>query len=95
MSDKSTGGRGPCNGQQSNGKGDKKPKFQPKKDVTDYVYYLGSSKQASDYEITTEFLINHIKKTYEYGNDIGSALEDIKPIDTTSWKPKMQVSKVR
>ena len=30
--------------------------------VTDFNYYLGSAKQASDYETTTEFLINHIKK---------------------------------
>ena len=60
--------------------------------VTDYNYYLGSSKQASDYETTTEFLINHIKKLYDYGNDIGSALEKLESIDTTAWKPSMQVS---
>lgn len=60
--------------------------------VTDFNYYLGSSKQASDYETTTEFLINHIKKLYDYGNDIGSALEKLESIDTTAWKPSMQVS---
>ena len=44
-----------------------------KKSVNDYNYYLGSSKQASDYETTTEYLINHIKKVFDYGNDIGTA----------------------
>ena len=40
---------------------------------TNYNYYLGSAKQASDYETTTEFLINYIKKLYDYGkNDIGT-----------------------
>ena len=60
--------------------------------VTNFNYYLGSSKQASDYETTTEFLINHIKKLYDYGYDIGTALEDLESIDTAAWKPSMQVS---
>ena len=60
--------------------------------VTDFNYYLGSAKQASDYETTTEFLINYIKKLYDYGNDIGSALENLEPVDTAPWKPRMQVS---
>ncbi|KAI2506113.1 Reverse transcriptase (RNA-dependent DNA polymerase) [Fragilaria crotonensis] len=68
------------------------PAASKKQYVTDYNYYLGSSKQASDYETTTEFLINHIKKLYDYGNDIGSALEKLESIDTTAWKPSMQVS---
>ena len=60
--------------------------------VTDYSYYLGSAKQASDYETTTEFLINYIKKLYDYGNDIGTALESLEPLDTSAWKPRMEVS---
>jgi hypothetical protein len=60
--------------------------------VTDLTYHLGSAKQASDYETVTEFLINYIKKTYDYGNDIGSSLEALEPVDASSWKPKMQVS---
>jgi hypothetical protein len=56
-------------------------------------YYLGSSKQASDYETTTEYLINHIKKVFDYGNDIGTALKLLEPINTLAWnKPRMQVS---
>ena len=60
--------------------------------VTDFNYYLGSSKQASDYETTTEFLINHIKKLYDYGYDIGTALDKLESIDTATWKPSMQAS---
>ena len=63
-----------------------------KKSVNDYNYYLGSSKQASDYETTTEYLINHIKKVFDYGNDIGTALKLLEPINTSAWKPRMQVS---
>jgi hypothetical protein len=29
---------------------------------------------------------------YDYGNDIGTALEKLKAIDTSVWKPRMQVS---
>ena len=50
--------------------------YQPsKKTISDYVFYLGSSKQAADFETTKEFLINHIKKTLDFSNDIGTALE--------------------
>ncbi len=38
-----------------------------KMSVTEHNYYLGSAKQASDYETTTEFLINHVKKVFDYG----------------------------
>jgi hypothetical protein len=60
--------------------------------VNDFNYYLGSARQASDYETTTEFLINHIKKLYDYGNDIGTALEKLEAVNTAVWKPRMQVS---
>ena len=63
-----------------------------KKELSDCVYYLGSAKQASDYETTTEYLINHVKKTFEYGNDIGTALMDLQEPDSDLWKPNMQVS---
>ena len=49
---------------------------QTKKSVTDYVFFIGSSKQASEFEETKAFLINHIKKTFTFGIDIGTALED-------------------
>ncbi len=60
--------------------------------VTDYNFYFGSANQASDYEITTEFLINYIKKFYDYGIDIGMAHENMESLDTAPWKPCMQVS---
>jgi hypothetical protein len=40
-----------------------------KKTVEDFFFYVGSSKQASDYEITAEFVVDHIKKTFDRGND--------------------------
>jgi hypothetical protein len=33
-----------------------------KKGLHDYNYYLGSARKASDYEMTTEYIINYIKK---------------------------------
>ena len=60
--------------------------------ITDYTYHLGTAKQASDYDTATEFLINYIKKMYDYGNDIGTSLEELQPVETMTWKPKMQVS---
>ena len=62
------------------------------KTITDYNYYVGSAQQASDYEITTEFIINHIKKTYDQGNDIGMALKDLIPMDENKNKPDLKTS---
>ena len=50
------------------------------------------AKQASDYETTTEYLINLIKKVFDFGNDIGTALELLEPMSTSAWKPRKQVS---
>jgi len=63
-----------------------------KKILTDSIYYLGSSKQASDYEATTEFLINYIKKSFNYGMDIGMVLETLQEVDLNEYKPSMNVS---
>ena len=68
------------------------PKKETKKSVNDYNYYLGSAKQASDYETTTEYLINYIVKTFEYGNDIGQALRELEYPDPDSWRLTMQQS---
>ena len=89
------GGRGPGNrGVKSNsGRGPGREKPAGKKSINDYVYYVGSSKQASDYEVTTKFLINHIMKTFEYGEDIAEALTNLEPINLSVLEPTiMKVS---
>ena len=64
-----------------------------KKALEDYYFYVGSSKQASDYEVTADYIINHIKLTFEYGNDIAEALRNLELEDTNLWKPKLVQSK--
>lgn len=84
------GGRTSSN---SNSGGNNKIVYKPsKKTLSDYVYYLGSAKQAADYETTTEFIINHIKKTFDFGNDIATALEDLQNYNIDKHKPKLQFS---
>jgi hypothetical protein len=68
------------------------PKKEIKKSVNDYNYYLGSAKQASNYEMTTEFLINLIAKTFEYRNNISQALRELEYPDPDSLKPTMRQS---
>ncbi len=63
-----------------------------KKTVEDYFFYVGSSKQASDYEITNEFVVNHIKKTFDRGNDVSEALRTLVRPDTDAWKPTLKMS---
>ncbi len=40
----------------------------------------------------TEYLINCIKKTYDYGNDIGTDLKNLEAVDTDPWRPPKQAS---
>jgi hypothetical protein len=49
-------------------------------------------KQASEYKATTEFLVNHIKETFEFGGDIAIAIVNQATINTDSWKPRLQKS---
>jgi hypothetical protein len=77
----------------SSGGNSSKTQYKPsKKTLEDQIYYLGSAKQAADFETTTEFLINHIKKTFNFGNDIGSALENYEEFDISVHKPTLQTS---
>ena len=63
-----------------------------KKTMEDCFFYVGSLKQASDYETTAEFLINYIQRTFEEGFDIAEALRTLQELDTTKWAPTLQVS---
>ncbi len=70
----------------------KQQETKKKKMIEDYFFYVGSSKQASDFETTSEFLINHVKKTFDRGNDIAEALRTLLPQDTELWKPVLGFS---
>jgi hypothetical protein len=59
----------------TNSGGGNKNNYKPsKKTLSDHIYYLGSAKQAADYDTTTDFILNHIIKTIIFGNDITTAL---------------------
>ena len=64
-----------------------------KKGIEVYSIYVGTSKQASDFEISSKFIINYIKQTFERGNDIAGSLRTLPIQDTDVWKPKLEDSK--
>jgi hypothetical protein len=49
-------------------------------------------KQASNYEIAADFIINHIKKEYDRGRDISETLRELERPDTNSWLPTLRTS---
>jgi hypothetical protein len=61
--------------------------------INDWSDNLRSTKQASEFEATTEFLINYIKQNFEFGNNIAIAIINQKPIATKIWKPTMLLSR--
>jgi hypothetical protein len=80
------------NGATYDGQTIKKNLENSRKSMSDYIYYIGSSKQASDYVVVTKYLINFIQKTYIYGEDIGKALESRVPLDFATLMPILQLS---
>ena len=56
------------------------------------IFYIGSSKQSSDYENTSQYLINNIKKEYVRGNDISEALRALTRPDIEKWEPTLTIS---
>jgi hypothetical protein len=63
-----------------------------KKSLSDYIFYLGSSKQAVDFKTTNSYIINHIKKTFNFGNDTSTSLETLEYYSIEQHKPKLQTS---
>ena len=87
------GGRKQANSDSSKSTGANSTNNPQRKSLADHVFYIGSAKQASDYIVVSQFVINHIKKTFEYGEDIGKALEDREDVDLTQLMPTLYISK--
>ena len=81
-----------ASGAYGKGQGTTKTKSDTKKTIQDCCYYVPTSKQAHDFHQTTEFIINHIRETMEYGADIAEAVKNLKPANTTLWRPHLEAS---
>jgi hypothetical protein len=66
---------------------DKKSNDQPKERqvLANYVFCLGTSKQASDFELVSQFIINHIRKEHANG-------DDRKEVKLNGYKPRLVLS---
>ena len=58
--------------------------------LAEHRFKVGSVSRASDYVKTREFIVNHIRKTYLFGDDIGNALDNSKEPDTDDWIPAVR-----
>ena len=76
---------------QRNGKNTRKH-IKSKKGINDQLFQISTSKQASEYKTTAEFVINYIKRTFEYGNNIDKTLQTLKNQNTESWMPMLKMS---
>ena len=63
-----------------------------RKSLADYRFEIGSTK-SSDYVDVKDYLINHIRKNFGYGDDIAQALEKLEPYDVEQQHlPTRQIS---
>ena len=56
------------------------------------MFYVGTTKHASDYELSAEFTINDIQRTFTRGNDILESLRTLAEFDTKQCRPTLQIS---
>ena len=55
----------------------------------DHIYYISANGQASEYLLSTKFIINHIWQKYSYGDNIAKALESGTDTDLSTKKPTL------
>ena len=48
-----------------------------KKSIENYVFCVGSYKQAANFETINQFILNHIKKTRAHRNNISKSLRSL------------------
>ena len=84
----SRGGGGRGRGNRSSGYSNNSKKTELK----DHWYYIGSETQAANFDVTNEFVLNHILTTYKRSKDIHQALTDLEQPDFNDWKPKLKKS---
>jgi hypothetical protein len=60
----------------------RKEKKDIKNTFIDWNCYISSAKQASEFEATTEFLINYIKLNFEFGNHTATSINNQELIKT-------------
>ena len=90
------GNQGRGRGQRSNSNQKKYSNNKPKKDgfigecddLKNHVYFIGSIKQADNYNNTTEAILTYIQRTYDYGIDVVEALNKLQAQDFNSLMPK-------
>ena len=90
MSRRNFGGRGGRGFKNNNSNG--RRKSSTKKSLEDFTFYVGSAEQASDYKNIALFVINHIKKDFDRGNDITGDLRKLECENTDNWKPILKAS---
>ena len=56
-----------------------------------YKYAIGTAKQAGNYNKIANYLILHIRKTYENGGDIADVIENQDPFNFKPSAPKLKI----
>ena len=57
-----------------------------KKSVEEWFFYIRWVNRVSDFDTTSQFIINHAKKTCVRGNDVSEALRACVKPDMTKWE---------
>lgn len=59
------------------------------KSIEEYIFHVGTARQASEFPKTSKFIIGHIRETYKNGADIAKALEKRADVDFSTVVPNI------
>ena len=79
-------------GQDFNNKKNGGQKASTKNTLEGFTFYVSSTKKARNYKNTALFLINHIKKDFNRGNNITEALQKLEYKNTENCNPVLKAS---
>ena len=62
--------------------------------LNDYKYATRTAKQAGNYNKITNYLILHIRKTYEHSGDITDTIENQEPFNFKPSAPRLKITSI-
>ena len=80
------------NGRRNNNSNKGKDTPKSKKTLADHMYYVGSTTNASDCVVNTNFILNYIELEFPEGLDIATALKNGEDYDFDAERPMLQTS---
>ena len=62
--------------------------------MEEHEYCAGSSKQVTNFEVVTNYIINNTQENLDKSHNVAESLRVLTNLGTVSWRPTSEVSEV-